>query len=151
MEADDAERSMGDDEKRPAVLPELREEARAFVAEIDAMLDRSEATPDLLRFTITVPREQALMAAWLMFKEDLRRDGQPRVLPRPVMLHLEDGRQARDWQRAKAYFQRTIFEQFDSDYTRLMTGLHPALHPSPAKPPEILVPQDVPMEDDLPF
>lgn len=142
---------MDDDDKRPAVPSELLEEARAFVAEIDAMLDHSEAAPDLLRFTITVPREQALMAAWVMFKEDLRRDGQPRVLPRPVMLHLEDGRQARDWQRAKAYFQRTIFEQFDSDYTRLIVGIHPALHPSPAKPPVTAVPYDGSMEDDIPF
>lgn len=135
--------------EKPA--PELVEEAQRFVARIGTAISGGEDEEGReFRFTLTVPEEHALMAAWVMFKEAMRQDGVPVVLPRPVQLHLDDGRRSRDWDRARSYFMRAIFERFDADYTALLLGEHPALFPEPVFP-ALPVADDLVMDDDIPF
>lgn len=130
--------------------PELLAEARVFAETIEAMSDLPKSDKEMLRFTVTVPREFAIMAAWVMFKEDLQKDGDPVVLPRPVQLHFDDGRQTHDWQRAKSYFQRAIFESFDRDFTGLLLEKHPLLYPRPpAREQNAALSEN--MDDDIPF
>ena len=135
--------------EKPA--PELVEEAERFAARVGAAIDVGEdGEGRMLRFTLTIPEEHALMAAWVMFKEDMRQDGLPVVLPRPVELQLEDGRRSRDWDLARSYFMRAIFERFDADYTALLLGEHPALFPEPVFP-ALPAADDLVMDDDIPF
>lgn len=108
--------------------PELVAEAKRLIAELTPMLNRTiEGEGEKLRFTVTLPKEYAVLAAWLIFKADTEKDGKTVVLPRPVRLHLDDGRRARDWNRAKAYFNFVIGEALDAEWKKLQALMHPVL------------------------
>ncbi len=108
--------------------PALAEEAKRLIDELLPLIARTiEGDGDTLRFTVTVPKEHAILAAWLIFKADMEAAGKPGVLPRPVMLHFDDGRRTRDWKRAKDYFTTIIGEELNREWRRLRDLAHPVL------------------------
>ena len=142
-----------DPDFRPA--PEVAAVARQFTGDIGAMLDRPDSERKMLRFTLTVPEEWAMLAAWVMISERIQAEKDSvELMNRPVRLHLENGQRSAHWHRAKAYFQRAVWEGFDADYTNLLLEAHPLLFPkAPPRPGPASVGRygSDEMDDDIPF
>ena len=124
---------------------------------IKGMIDDSgNGAGETLRFTVTIPKEYAILGAWMQFREEMLAAGRP-ALPRPVRLHLDGGQRGRDWNRARDYFAGAIWEAFDRDYTTLLLDA-----PGLPDPPGAASPEPRPamcsrrrleeaIDDDIPF
>lgn len=118
---------MPDNAKRPD--PDLQAEAAGLLAELRVLLERTKAGQgETLRFTLTVPKELVILAAWMAYKADRAATGEHGPLPRPIHLRREsDGHRLADWYRARDVFWSLIQEPLAEDWNRLADETHPLL------------------------
>lgn len=109
----------------------LSDRLHAMLRQTDSMQCGGEAVPggETMRLVLDLPKEWAILAAWLELQGLFPSRGEARPLGRDID---PDPRLA-DWQRAKTYIGRALHNHFHDELHCLCVGAHPYLYPVPPR------------------